>query len=81
MNSPTPRPDLCPVCGSDNDCGMVRGDARCWCFDRSIPAEALAAIPPSARGTVCICERCAGRRQDEPGSSEPPMGSAPRRPG
>ena len=24
--------DICPACGSTNNCGMEKGEASCWCF-------------------------------------------------
>lgn len=64
-------PDLedstrCPLCGEANRCAVAAGRApeTCWCMSVSIGPEVLAKIPPEARGSVCICPRCAGGATD-----------------
>jgi Cysteine-rich CWC len=27
-----PDAEICPTCGSVNDCRMAKGEATCWCF-------------------------------------------------
>lgn len=51
---------LCPLCGQQNECAIVAGRPAqaCWCMAARIPAEVLAAIPPAARGTACVCPGC-----------------------
>jgi hypothetical protein len=55
----------CPVCGEANRCAMEleretgQPQGPCWCRQASISREALARIPPEARGVACICARCA----------------------
>ena len=51
----------CPLCGNPNECAMAAGrpPETCWCMTASMDPNALAAIPPEAQGTVCICARCA----------------------
>lgn len=49
----------CPVCGGPNDCAIVEGKDRCWCFDAVIPPAVLARVPDEARGQRCVCPRCA----------------------
>ncbi|MGH2688767.1 MAG: cysteine-rich CWC family protein [Actinomycetota bacterium] len=51
-------PSRCPLCGVDNQCGMVEGAATCWCFAEP-PAEVLAKGPPEARDLACVCRICA----------------------
>jgi hypothetical protein len=33
--------------------------ATCWCFEVTVDPAALARLPAEARGTTCICARCA----------------------
>ena len=65
MTSNDVDPARCPLCSGENGCGMVAGNASCWCFSAQIPAEVLARIPPAAQGVACICESCAS------GATEP----------
>jgi hypothetical protein len=58
---PIVRPDVCPVCGGPNGCGITAGASTCWCFTASIPAEALARVPEAARDRSCLCASCAGQ--------------------
>jgi len=46
--------DACPACGASVGCGMVRGEATCWCFalPHAIP------MPSSNNDTDCYCRRC-----------------------
>ena len=71
----SPRPDrtaglpittgagTCPRCGGPNECAMassaVASEAPCWCTRASFSAALLASLAPGARGTVCLCARCA----------------------
>ncbi len=52
-------PKRCPICGEPNACGGAEGAPKCWCWDETIPAEALARIPAEAKDRACICKRCA----------------------
>jgi hypothetical protein len=52
---------VCPLCGSDNACGLVAGAGSCWCFTASIPVAALDRVPEAARDRRCICAACAGQ--------------------
>ncbi|MBF7141729.1 MULTISPECIES: cysteine-rich CWC family protein [Pseudomonas] len=55
-----PDPSTCPACGCSNQCAMATADtAPCWCFNVTVDAQALAALPDAARGTACLCPRCA----------------------
>jgi len=51
----------CPLCGNANQCGMVTGEEKCWCFNAVISEDVLARVPEQARDLVCICEKCANR--------------------
>lgn len=63
MTAPTDFGDTtkCPLCGDANRCAVAAGqDAEsCWCMSVTMNPDVLAAIPPKARGRVCICARCA----------------------
>lgn len=53
-------PSTCPACGAANACAMATGNATdCWCFGVTVNPSAVAALPEAARGTVCLCQRCA----------------------
>lgn len=67
-------PSTCPACGADNACAVAAGaSASCWCFEVTVPAEALQALPEPARATVCLCPRCA-----TDGAQPCPLPSEPR---
>ncbi|MBN1610925.1 MAG: cysteine-rich CWC family protein [Polyangiaceae bacterium] len=56
-------PTRCPLCGEDNDCGMVKGESTCWCTAVTVPREVSDRISPEAQGVACVCRTCAtGRR-------------------
>lgn len=50
---------LCPLCGSENLCGMALASGKCWCEDVNFTPELLARVPETARDKACICQRCA----------------------
>ena len=52
-------PNLCPVCGEANACGIAQGKTECWCMAVNIPQPALDRIPAEAKNAACICARCA----------------------
>jgi hypothetical protein len=55
-------PNLCPLCGGANECA-VAADQRdvhgCWCWAASFAAATLEQLPEAARGSACVCRRCA----------------------
>jgi uncharacterized protein (TIGR00290 family) len=53
------RPNKCPLCGANNDCGMAAGRQSCWCFFARISDEVQDRIPPYARDITCVCRECA----------------------
>ena len=53
-------PKRCPLCGDENQCGMAKAAAKCWCFTAIIPEAVLGQVPEQVRDRVCICEKCAG---------------------
>ncbi|HUL76591.1 MAG TPA: cysteine-rich CWC family protein [Vicinamibacteria bacterium] len=71
MASPRPEsvdPCRCPLCGEDNDCGMAKGKATCWCFFVTIPRDVLDRVPAEAKGIACVCRACAIGGKGRPGS-------------
>ena len=51
--APQPTAQSCSVCGTAMRCGMLAGDAVCWCTQGpKLPPEALRA------GTTCMCPTC-----------------------
>jgi hypothetical protein len=52
---------VCPRCGAGLRCGMLAGDAQCWCVQlpniMPVPAEASAALPADANAS-CFCPAC-----------------------
>lgn len=70
-------PERCPLCGEPNACGAAEA-ARCgtscrdcWCFGATLDAAALARVPAAARGTVCLCARCATKPPPAGAGDEP----------
>ncbi|MCI0993477.1 cysteine-rich CWC family protein [Pseudomonas corrugata] len=56
------KPDLCPACGSANDCTLANpktADRTCWCYGVSIDPAVLEALPVELRDQSCLCPRCA----------------------
>jgi hypothetical protein len=49
--------DICPTCGSANECGMAKGDATCCCF--TLP-HALP-VSETEEGSRCYCRTCLER--------------------
>ncbi|HZA95555.1 MAG TPA: cysteine-rich CWC family protein [Burkholderiaceae bacterium] len=55
----------CPLCGEPNQCAMATAGADaapCWCEQHSFSEALLTAVPPSAKGRFCICQRCVNQR-------------------
>jgi hypothetical protein len=52
-----PRAQVCSRCGAPFRCGMLAGDATCWC-------ASLPALPPDALrpGAGCLCPACLARK-------------------
>ncbi|UUZ72750.1 cysteine-rich CWC family protein [Polaromonas sp. P1(28)-8] len=61
--SPT---SVCPRCGAGFRCGMVAGDAQCWCVKlphvmpvpTSTPPQSREASTDSASAASCYCPAC-----------------------
>lgn len=60
-----PDPSLCPLCGQSNRCAMevarATGEPQgpCWCTTVEFAPALLDRVPVAAKGTACICARCA----------------------
>ena len=52
-------PMRCPLCGSENECGMAKDREKCWCFTAVFPESVLGRIPERARYLACVCRKCA----------------------
>lgn len=58
---------VCPRCGAGLRCGMVAGDAECWCVQlphvMPVPSERT----PSSQGSAlsCFCPACLKLITDE----------------
>ncbi|SFC00509.1 Cysteine-rich CWC [Polaromonas sp. OV174] len=74
MTSPAPtlpNTSVCPRCGAGLRCGMVAGDAECWCMQlphvMPVP-EARKPPAPSQDGAAaasCYCPACLKQITDE----------------
>lgn len=51
---------ICPICGSENNCNMVKGlDASaCWCMEIEIPKALLEKLTDDQKKQGCICKNC-----------------------
>jgi hypothetical protein len=65
VQTPSPDPTLCPLCGQSNRCAMEMQRATgqeqppCWCTQVDFAAEVLARVPAEAQRLSCICAACA----------------------
>ena len=59
MTDAAPDRTRCPLCGGDNACAMEAGTGDCWCRDVRFAPALFERLPAGARGTACICRRCA----------------------
>lgn len=52
----------CPLCGGDNRCGYLAGQAAgtCWCV-RDFPKKIVELVPPNLKGKACICPDCVAK--------------------
>ncbi|MBW8781177.1 MAG: cysteine-rich CWC family protein [Verrucomicrobia bacterium] len=65
-----PGPEVCPLCGQDNHCGVREPDG-CWCAAVTMPAGLLAHLPVASRGKACICRSCLAAYQRDPAAFRP----------
>lgn len=55
---------LCPLCGQSNRCD-VQAQQGCWCMKVKVPTALLGKVPDSFKGTICICNACIERFQQQ----------------
>jgi len=69
MNLPELKPDtsVCPRCGAGLRCGMVAGDAECWCAQLPLvmPVPSPAGVLPDNSAASCFCPACLKKITDE----------------
>ena len=60
-----PSTSVCPRCGAGFRCGMVAGDAACWCAGLPLLAELPVRLPNTAGKAKkeavvasCFCQAC-----------------------
>lgn len=54
----------CPICGEDNDCGLLKDPTQaCWCTQKTFPNELLQKVPENMKNKACICQRCVEKFQ------------------
>lgn len=80
--TPTVDPQRCPLCGSDNQCGVQAardaqaatgdGGVLCWCMTVSVPEALRERLPTQARGRSCICPGCVAAAHREAASAPQP---------
>ncbi|MGV8803775.1 MAG: cysteine-rich CWC family protein [Polaromonas sp.] len=67
--APAPAPantSVCPRCGAGLRCGMLAGDAQCWCVQLPLvmPVPSLP-LPPDGQVASCFCPACLKHITDE----------------
>jgi len=63
---PDPTTSVCEACGATFRCGLLGGDAACWCSELpSIPPERLRK-PDGSRRMTCLCPACLGALANTP---------------
>ncbi len=58
----------CPLCGNANQCAPAQTgtlNAKCWCSQTTISAEALARIPADLLNKACLCPCCAALTESD----------------
>jgi len=53
-------PDICPLCGEQNNCGMGKPD-DCWCRSETFSGDLIQRIPHEKENKACICQNCVKR--------------------
>ena len=60
---------VCPRCGAGLRCGMVAGDAECWCVKLPHTVPVPPALPdpalPNDGPAACFCPACLKQIADE----------------
>ncbi len=71
MASTELKPDtsVCPRCGAGLRCGMVAGDAECWCVQlphvMPVPPALSEQTLPDSGAASCFCPACLKQITDE----------------
>ena len=72
LDAKLPDTSVCPSCGAGLRCGMVAGDAECWCVQlpniMPLPAERAPLIPTDAApasAASCFCPDCLKKITDD----------------
>ncbi|NQW93293.1 MAG: cysteine-rich CWC family protein [Polaromonas sp.] len=60
----------CPQCGAGLRCGVVSGDATCWCFD--MPRVIAVPTLDATQKASCLCRDCLAQLIDEQANSDDP---------
>ncbi|MDI1273559.1 cysteine-rich CWC family protein [Polaromonas sp.] len=57
----------CPGCGATFRCGMVGGDAECWCvkLPHLLPVPSSPSSTTGTTGASCFCPTCLQKITDE----------------
>ncbi len=67
---------VCPRCGAGLRCGMVAGDAECWCVQlpHVMPVPSASSVPalPDDNAAACFCSDCLKQLTDERKNSSLP---------
>lgn len=67
MTAPTtdlPNTSRCPRCGAGLRCGMVAGDAECWCTQLPLVMP-IPSSTPTGSAASCYCPACLKHITDE----------------
>lgn len=58
---------VCPRCGAGLRCGMVAGDAECWCVQlpHIMPVPSERTPQPEGSALSCFCPACLKQITDE----------------
>jgi hypothetical protein len=58
---------VCPRCGAGLRCGMVAGDAECWCvkLPHIMPVPSERSPQPEGSALSCFCPACLKQITDE----------------
>lgn len=54
-------PELCPLCGRDNDCLIALGRSKCWCYEYNLTPKTLRQLQELLGESACLCRECLDR--------------------
>ncbi|CAN5510975.1 hypothetical protein BH10PSE16_BH10PSE16_34640 [soil metagenome] len=64
-----PNTSVCPRCGAGLRCGIVAGDAECWCVQlpnvMPVPSARPEPALPDSGAASCFCPACLQQITDE----------------